>query len=128
MQVGDEFGPFQLSVSREQLVRYAGASEDFNPIHYDDEAARRFGLPGVIVHGMLNMGLVARFVLEEALPQGTRVEHYQVRFRSMVQPGDQLEVRARVRNMDNQRVSLDVSLASTGEKPAVQGKMDVVLP
>lgn len=127
MQVGDEMGPFSVTVTREQLVRYAGASDDYNPIHYDEEAARSFGLPGVIVHGMLNMGLIARFVMESGFPPGARLERYQVRFRSMVQPGQTLAITARVRAIEGPHATLDVSLGVPDQKPAVQGKMVVAL-
>lgn len=126
MKPGDELGPFRLQVTREQLVRYAGASDDYNPIHYDDTVARSFGLPGVIVHGMLNMGLIARYVMQ-ALPAGARLEQYGVRFRQMVQPGDELVITARVRDLEEGRARLDVQLGPEGGKPAVSGKMVVVL-
>lgn len=124
MQIGEEFGPFSLTVTREQLVRYAGAADDYNPIHYDDEAARSFGLPGVIVHGMLNMGIISRLVLE-AMPANTRLMKYTVRFRQMVQPGDVLEVVARVRQWDKRTAVLDVQLGRTDDRPAVSGRMVV---
>ncbi|MFI0795000.1 MaoC/PaaZ C-terminal domain-containing protein [Micromonospora rubida] len=54
----------EFTVSRQDLVRYAGASGDFNPIHFSDHAATRSGLPGVIGHGMLTMALTARAVTE----------------------------------------------------------------
>ena len=56
-------------VSRTQLVKYAGSSGDFNPIHYDDEAARAGGLEGVIAHGMLSMGFLGHFI-ENRLRRG----------------------------------------------------------
>lgn len=124
VEIGDELGPFDLTVTREQLVRYAGASDDYNPIHYDDEMARSFGLPGVIVHGMLNMGLIGRVVME-ALPSGSRLRKFSVRFRQMVQPGERLEVKARVRTVEANFAHLDVQLARPGDKPAVQGRMVV---
>lgn len=127
MQVGDEIGPFEFQVSREQLVRYAGAAEDYNPIHYDDNAARGFGLPGVIVHGMLNMGLAARYVMA-ALPHGTTLQQYGVRFRQVVQPGEELLVSARVRDMSGLTVVLDVQLKRREDRPAVSGRMTVTLP
>jgi len=52
----------RYAVTRADLVRYAGASGDFNPIHWSDRIATSVGLPGVIAHGMLTMGLVARAV------------------------------------------------------------------
>jgi len=126
MQPGDEIGPFSFVVSREQLVRYAGASDDYNPIHYDDQAAKAFGLPGVIVHGMLNMGLIARYVLED-FPEGAWLEQYSVRFRQMVEPGHELEVRGRVRDVNEAHVSLDVQLSQDGSKAAVTGRMIIRL-
>lgn len=123
MEVGDVFGPYQFQISREQLVRYAGASDDYNPIHYDDAAARGFGLPGVIVHGMLNMGLIARWMTEDAFHGQAQLEQYSVRFRQMVQPDRVLVVTGRVREIDGDQVQVDVQLAESGQKPAVTGKM-----
>lgn len=126
MKAGDEFGPFRLTVTREQLVRYAGASDDYNPIHYDDEAARSFGLPGIIVHGMLNMGLMVRLVAEN-VPEAAFIEKFSVRFRQMVRPGRELGITARVKRVDAGRAELDVLLGEPSEKPAVSGKMIVRL-
>lgn len=70
-------------VTRADLVRYAGASGDFNPIHYSDRIAEAMGLPGVIAHGMLTMALAARAVGEWA-GGPDRVVEFSVRFTSMV--------------------------------------------
>jgi acyl dehydratase len=70
-------------VTRADLVRYAGASGDFNPIHYSDRVATAVGLPGVIAHGMLTMGLAARAVSTWA-GGPDRVVSFTVRFTSMV--------------------------------------------
>ncbi|HEY2764923.1 MAG TPA: MaoC/PaaZ C-terminal domain-containing protein [Pseudonocardiaceae bacterium] len=59
---GDELPPLQVRLTRGELIRYAGASGDLNPIHWSDRIAREVGLPDVIAHGMLTMGLVARLV------------------------------------------------------------------
>jgi acyl dehydratase len=61
---GEAFAPRQYAVRRADLVRYAGASGDFNPIHWSDRVATSVGLPGVIAHGMFTMALVARAVAE----------------------------------------------------------------
>lgn len=126
MNIGDEFGPFTMTVSREQLVRYAGASDDYNPIHYDDGVARELGLPGVIVHGMLNMGLMVRLVMEH-LPAGSQLQKFQVRFRQMVEVDHPVAITARVKNIDSQVADFDVQLAESGAKPAVTGRMRVRL-
>jgi acyl dehydratase len=59
---GDELDPTTVRVTRADLVRYAGASGDFNPIHWSDRFAAGVGLPGVIAHGMFTMALAGRFV------------------------------------------------------------------
>ena len=65
-EVGSEIPVLATMVTRETLVRYAGASGDFNPIHFSDFHAKAVGLPGVIGHGMLTMGLALRAVTDWA--------------------------------------------------------------
>ncbi|GAA4859563.1 MaoC family dehydratase [Saccharopolyspora cebuensis] len=62
--VGDQLPPLEVPVTREDLVRYAGASGDFNPIHWNERFATEVGLPGVIAHGMFTMALAGRLVSE----------------------------------------------------------------
>ena len=64
MEPGDVLTPRVFAITRADLVRYAKASGDHNPIHQDDEVARSVGLPGVIAHGMFTLGLVGRAVAE----------------------------------------------------------------
>ncbi|MFT4083453.1 MAG: MaoC/PaaZ C-terminal domain-containing protein [Nocardioides sp.] len=64
MEPGAVLEPKTFPITRAALVRYAGASGDFNPIHYSDRVATEVGLPGVIAHGMFTMALVARAVSE----------------------------------------------------------------
>ena len=59
---GDELAPLQVRLTRVELIRYAAASGDLNPIHWSDRIAREVGLPDVIAHGMLTMGLATRLV------------------------------------------------------------------
>jgi len=66
MITGDALGPRTFTITRADLVRYAGASGDFNPIHWSDRVATSVGLPGVIAHGMLTLALVAQAVTEWA--------------------------------------------------------------
>ena len=77
--VGTELPGFTTTFTRADLVRYAGASTDFNPIHWSDAAAARLGLPGVIAHGMLTMGTALRVVTDWA-GDPARVLSYSVRF------------------------------------------------
>jgi acyl dehydratase len=73
--------------TREQIAAYAEASGDHNPIHLDDEFARSAGLPGVIAHGMLQMGIAAT-VAAEAAGGADRLRRIVCRFAGMVVPGD----------------------------------------
>lgn len=77
--VGDRLPGLTVRFTRETLVRYAGASTDFNPIHYSGYYADQVGLPGVIAHGMLTMGSAARMVTDWA-GDPARVRSYFVRF------------------------------------------------
>jgi acyl dehydratase len=90
--VGEDLSPLvKPPVTQEQLWRYANASGDFNPIHLDEEAARRVGLDGVIAHGMLSMAFLGQFIHQQiiAIP-GARLASLHVRFSSMVRLGDTL--------------------------------------
>lgn len=79
LTVGQEIGSRTIDVDRARLVRYAGASGDFNPIHWNERFATEVGLPGVIAHGMLTMGLAVTVVTEWVGDPG-RVVDYQTRF------------------------------------------------
>ena len=77
--VGTRLPSLTVRFTRETLVRYAGASTDFNPIHYSDHYATQVGLPGVIAHGMLTMGSALR-VVTDWVGDPARVRSYFVRF------------------------------------------------
>ncbi|TMD73766.1 MAG: dehydratase [Chloroflexi bacterium] len=77
----------RVTFSREQIAAYAEASGDHNPIHLDDGFARSVGLPGVIAHGMLQMGILAT-VAAEATGGPEKLRRMSVRFAGMVVPGD----------------------------------------
>jgi acyl dehydratase len=85
---GAELPALELRVTRTDLVRYAGASGDFNPIHWSDRVATGVGLPGVIAHGMLTMALAGRLITRWA-GDPAAVRSYGVRFtRPVVVPDD----------------------------------------
>ncbi len=83
------------NLTRTQIVQYAGASGDFNPLHTDDLFAREVaGYPGVFAHGMLGMGLSGK-LLTNWVGDG-RLTKFGVRFRTQIWPGDTLTARATV--------------------------------
>lgn len=85
-----------VTFTREQIAAYAEASGDHNPIHLDEDFARGAGLPGVIVHGMLQMGLLAR-VAAGAAGGPARLRRLTCRFSAMVRPGDTITFEAEER-------------------------------
>jgi acyl dehydratase len=80
----------RVTFTRKQIAAYAAASGDRNPIHLDDEFARSVGLPGIIAHGMLQMGLLANVAVAAAGGDPRRVRRLAVRFAGMVLPGDEI--------------------------------------
>ena len=88
-EVGDWSSYTTEPVTTRQIVMYAGASGDFNPIHYDQSYAESAGLGGVIAHGMLTMGMAGRCVTDWAGP-GRFVEDFRGRFLHPVKPGDRV--------------------------------------
>ena len=130
--VGEQLEPMSYPVTRSDLVRYAGASGDRNPIHWSDRVATGVGLPGVIAHGMLTMGLAARAVTSWTGNPAAMAE-YTVRFgRPVVVPDDdagaEVTVRGRVAALlDDNRARVDMTVTSNGEKVLSLARAVVVL-
>jgi acyl dehydratase len=92
---GDEIHPFVVEhLTRTDLVRYAGASGDFNPIHHDQTFAEAAGNPTVFAHGMLSAGFVGRCVTDYVGVQ--RLRRFKVRFATRVWPGDTITCKGKV--------------------------------
>ncbi|WP_311473381.1 MaoC family dehydratase [uncultured Rothia sp.] len=87
LEKGQEIGSLAVDLSRASLVRYAGASGDFNPIHWNERFAQSVGLSGVIAHGMLTMGTAVQLVSDWAGDPGAIVD-YQTRFTKPVPVAD----------------------------------------
>lgn len=121
VEVGTELPPGSFPVSRATLVRYAGASGDFNPIHWNEKFAKEVGLPDVIAHGMFTMAEAIRVVTDWAGDPGAVVE-YGVRFtKPVVVPNDgegaRIEVSGKVAaKLDDNRVRVDLTAMSAGQK------------
>lgn len=128
--VGDEIATATYQLDRGNLVRYAGASGDFNAIHYRDDIAVEVGLPGVLAHGMLTMGLSVQPVVEWIGDPG-RVRDYQVKFTRPVvvdpRTGATVTVAAKVGAVDVEAQTARVDLTVTYEDATVLGKAQVVL-
>ncbi|MFI9625269.1 MaoC family dehydratase [Streptomyces sp. NPDC052042] len=121
VEVGTELPARSFPVTRATLVQYAGASGDFNPIHWNEKFAREVGLPDVIAHGMFTMAEAIRVVTDWVGDPGAVVE-YGVRFtKPVVVPNDDegalIEVGAKVAALlDDKRVRVDLTAMSEGKK------------
>lgn len=116
--IGDVVAESEYTFTRDSLVRYAGASGDFNPIHYRDDVATSVGLPGVLAHGMLTMGIAAQPVIDWIGDPG-RVVDYQVRFTRpvLVDAADGAIVRvvAKVGAVDEAGARIDLTVTFADE-------------
>jgi acyl dehydratase len=133
VEVGTELPAQTFAVQRVNLVMYAGASGDFNPIHWNERFATAVGLPNVIAHGMFTMAEAVRVVSDWAGDPGA-IEEYGVRFsRPVVVPDDDrgatIEVTATVaEKLDGNRVRVDLTARSDGQAVLTRARAVVRLP
>ena len=128
---GAAIPPFLVeNLTRTDLVRYAGASGDFNPIHHDETFARAAGNPTVFGHGMLTAGLVARCITD--FVGAGNLRRYKVRFATRVWPGDTITCAGRVarRYEDAGETRIDGEVTATTQRgeTAVSGTFTAAVP
>jgi acyl dehydratase len=125
LEVGQEIGSTEFLLTRDSLVRYAGASGDFNQIHYRDDIAAAVGLPGVLAHGMLTMGAAVQVAVDWAGNAGAVID-YQVRFTKpvVVDPveGAVLFVSGKIGEIDAENKVVRVDLEAVFNETKVLGK------
>jgi acyl dehydratase len=125
LEVGQEIGSTEFLLTRDSLVRYAGASGDFNQIHYRDDIAAAVGLPGVLAHGMLTMGAAVQVAVDWAGNAGAVID-YQVRFTKpvVVDPveGAVLVVSGKIGEIDAENKVVRVDLEAVFNETKVLGK------
>ena len=133
VKAGAELAPASYPVTRLSLVKYCGASGDFNVIHWNERLAKSVGLPNVIAHGMFTMAQAGRYVTDWAGPQALVVD-YGVRFSSpVVVPDDDtgatIELSGTVEEkLDDNRVVLALTARSAGTKVLTRARAVVRLP
>jgi acyl dehydratase len=124
---GDALPEVAETIERLDLVRYAGASGDFNPIHWNDEVARAVGLPGVIAHGMYSMGVATRMITGWA-GDPAAIRRLRVRFSNMIEPGQTLTAKGEVAEVDGNRVLVRFHAEDEkGEKVLSKGEAELEL-
>jgi acyl dehydratase len=122
LQVGESVKEIQLEpVSRIDLIKYAGASGDFNPIHTIDEEAKKAGLPGIIAHGMWTMGNLAKLFtpyFEEGF-----VKDYSIRFKGMVFLNDVITLKATLKEVDEPNLLFQVQAVNQNGNEVLKGEV-----
>lgn len=130
LDVGQEIGSHTFHFTRDSLVRYAGASGDFNPIHYRDDFAKSVGLDGVLAHGMLTMGAAVQVAVNWVGDAG-KVIDYGVRFTKPVfvdaDKGADVLVVGKVGAIDFENNTVRIDLSASSAELAVLGKAQAVI-
>jgi acyl dehydratase len=133
VEPGTQIAPKSYRVTRLDLVKYAGASGDFNPIHWSERIARSVGLPGVIAHGMYTMAQAGKFVADWAGDPGA-VTEFGVRFSAMVpvpddDQGAAIEVSGTVADkLGDNKVAVELTARADGAKVLTRARAVVRLP
>lgn len=133
VEVGAELAPVSYQATRLSLVKYCGASGDFNVIHWNERIAKSVGLPNVIAHGMFTMAEAGRYVTDWAGPRATVVE-FGVRFSSPVVVADDdigatIDVTGQVEEkLDGNLVALTLTARSGSTKVLTRARAVVRLP
>lgn len=122
LKVGESVQEIELEpVSRIDLIKYAGASGDFNPIHTIDEEAKRAGLPGIIAHGMWTMGNLAKLFTpyyEEGF-----VKDYSIRFKGMVFLNDVITLKATLKEVNEPSLRFEVQALNQNGNVVLKGEV-----
>ena len=127
VNVGDQAPALDHKLSRTDLVMYAGASGDFNPMHHDEVAAQAAGLPSVFGHGMFTAGLLATAVTNYV---GIgNLSSYRVRFTKQTWPGETLSTTISVsETRPNNEIVLECAVVNENGEAKIQGEAVAVLP
>ena len=127
VNVGDQAPAIDHKLTRTDLVMYAGASGDFNPMHHDEVAAQAAGLPSVFGHGMFTAGLLATAVTNYV---GVgNLTSYRVRFTKQTWPGETLSTTVAVsEKRANNEIVLECAVVNENGEAKIQGEAVVVLP
>ncbi|MBM4761931.1 MaoC/PaaZ C-terminal domain-containing protein [Bacillus sp. B15-48] len=122
MLVGDNLLEIQLNpVSRMDLIKYSGASGDFNPIHTIDDEAKNTGLPGIIAHGMWTMGNLSKLFTpyyEEGF-----IQDFSIRFKGMVFLNDIVTLKAELKERNSNLLTFDVEAVNQLGKQVLAGQV-----
>ena len=126
----EDLPPFVITVNRTNIVRYAGAGGDMNPIHHDEEYAKSVGLPSVFAMGLMHAGFLSKVVTDWA--GAGRVKRYNVRFEALVWPNDTLTCKGKAvkkyKEHEENLVDCRLLVVNQNGETVIKGEATVSLP
>lgn len=126
LKAGDQLPEYEKqAITKVQLVQYAGASGDFNPLHTDDAFAQSIGMNGVIAHGMLIMGFLGEYVMQ-LVGDRAFVSQFSMRFGAMTVPGDQITCSGTVESVVNGEATCSLRAVNQTGKTVGSGQVKFI--
>lgn len=111
IKAGDTLEPLHIEVTEQMVKKYGEVSGDFNPIHFEDNAAKEKGFPAKIIHGMLSMAIASNIV-EPYLQKGYWVKSYEMKFRAPVFVGEIVTIEGSISAIEKESVTIDIRVSS----------------
>ncbi|ANX14009.1 hypothetical protein ABE41_018510 [Fictibacillus arsenicus] len=111
IKAGDVLKPFHIEVTEQMVRKYGEVSGDFNPIHFEDRAAKEKGFPAKIIHGMLSMAITSNIV-EPYLQKGYWVKSYEMKFKAPVFVGETVTIEGTISALEKESVTIDIRVSS----------------
>jgi 3-hydroxybutyryl-CoA dehydratase len=111
IKAGDALKPLHIEVTEQMVRKYGEVSGDFNPIHFEDCAAKEKGFPAKIIHGMLSMAIASNIV-EPFLKEGYWIKTYEIKFRAPVFVGETITIEGTITSIEKESVTINIDVSS----------------
>jgi 3-hydroxybutyryl-CoA dehydratase len=122
IKAGDALKPLHIEVTEQMVRKYGEVSGDFNPIHFEDCAAKEKGFPAKIIHGMLSMAIASNIV-EPFLKEGYWVKTYEMKFRAPVFVGETITIEGTIASIEKESVTIDILVSSSTYPQVAKSKI-----
>jgi 3-hydroxybutyryl-CoA dehydratase len=122
IKAGDTLDPLHIEVTEQMVRKYGEVSGDFNPIHFEDCAAKEKGFPAKIIHGMLSMAITSNIV-EQYLHEGYWVKTYEMKFKAPVLVGETINIEGTIASIEKESVTIDILVSSSTYPQVAKSKI-----
>ncbi|MFE1242825.1 MaoC family dehydratase [Fictibacillus sp. NPDC058756] len=122
IKAGDTLEPLHIEVTEQLVRKYGEVSGDFNPIHFEDKAAKEKGFPAKIIHGMLSMAIASNIV-EPYLQEGYWVKSYEMKFKAPVLVGETISIEGAIAAIEKEAVTINIIVSSSTYPQVAKGKI-----